>query len=60
MVRNAGDAKAGKVTCIVQRMAALRIGLAYRTVSAVLVIAGTIPLDLLWAERSGMYKAKSV
>ena len=41
--------------------AALRIASAYRTLSAavVLVVAGTIPVDLLAAERTKIYKAKS-
>lgn len=45
----------------VQRTAASRIASAYRTVSApaLLVIAGTIPVDLLAAERMEIYKAKS-
>ena len=46
----------------VQRTAALRIASAYRTVFApgVLVIAGTIPVDMLVAELTEIYKAKSV
>ena len=46
----------------VQRAAALHIASAYRTVfaPAVLVIAGTIPVDLLAAERTEIYKEKSV
>ena len=45
----------------VQRTAALRIVSAYRTVStpAVLVIAGTNPVDLLAVERMEIYAAKS-
>ena len=45
----------------VQKTATLRIASAYRTVSApaVLVIAGTIPVDLMAAERTEIYKAKS-
>ena len=44
----------------VQRTAALRIASAYRTASAhaVLVMAGTIPVDLLAAERMEIYKTK--
>ena len=44
-----------------QRMAALPIASAYSTVSApvALVIAGTIPVDLLATERMEIYKAKS-
>ena len=42
-------------------MAAMRIAEAYRTMSApvALVIAGTILMDLLAAERVEIYKAKS-
>ena len=42
-------------------MAALRIVSAYYTifVPVVLVIAGTVPVDLLAAERTEIYKAKS-
>ena len=45
----------------VRRTAELRIASTYRTVSApaVLVIAGIIPVDLLAAERTEIYKAKS-
>ena len=45
----------------VQRMDALRNASAYRTVSllGVLVIAGTIPVDLLATERTEIYKTKS-
>ena len=45
----------------VQRTAALYVASAYRTVSApaVLVIAGTILVDLLMAERTKIFKAKS-
>ena len=44
-----------------QRTAALRFASAHRSVSAsaVLVIAGTIPVDLLATERTEIYKAKS-
>ena len=44
----------------VQRTVALSIASAYHTVStlAVLVIAGTIPVDLLAPERTEIYKAK--
>ena len=46
---------------LVQRTTALRIASAYRAVSApaVLVIASTIPVDLLAAERTEIYKAKA-
>ena len=45
---------------LVQRTAALCIASVYRTVfaPAVFVIAGTIPVDLLAAERTEIYKAK--
>ena len=45
---------------LVQRTAALRTASAYRTVFAlaVLVIAGTTPVDLRAAERKEIYKAK--
>ena len=45
----------------VQSTVALRIDSSYRTVSvpAVIVIAGTIPVDLMAAERTGIYKTKS-
>ena len=46
---------------LVLRTAALRIASAYRTFSAqaVLVIAGTSPVDLLATERTGICNAKS-
>ena len=46
---------------LVQRTATLRIASAYRTVPApaVFVIACTIPVDLMAAERMEIYKAKS-
>ncbi|XP_046662773.1 uncharacterized protein LOC124355656 [Homalodisca vitripennis] len=44
----------------VQRRGALRVSCAYRTVSeaAVLVLAGTTPIDLLAFERAKLYDAK--
>ena len=46
---------------LIQRTAVLRIVSAYRAVSApsVLMIAGTIPVDLVAAEQTEIYKAKS-
>ena len=45
----------------VQRTAALRMASTYRTVSvpAILVIAGAIPVDMMAAERTKIYKMKS-
>lgn len=49
-----------KPLCAVQRTAALRVASAYRTVSeaAVLVISGTIPIDLLAEERKRAWELK--
>lgn len=51
-----------KTYAAVQRTAALRIASAYRTVSgsAVLVISGTIPIDLLISERKARWEARQV
>lgn len=50
-----------KMLAKVQRTAALRVASAYRTVSepAVLVISGTIPIDLLAEERKALWRTRT-